>query len=57
MKNQEKIEAKDGLPVGIDSPSILMGFGEQVWKQNRAKSNQKSLKKVSKKYRKRCVLE
>ena len=45
MKNQSKIEAQDGSPLGIDFWWILVGFGSQVGVENRAKSDQKSIKK------------
>ena len=58
MKNQSKIEAQDGSPLGIDFWWILVGFGSQVGVENRAKSDQKSIKKrIEKVMKKRCVLE
>ena len=58
MKNQSKIEAQDGSPLGIDFWWILVGFGSQVGVENRAKSDQKSIKKrIEKMMKKRCVLE
>ena len=58
MKNQLKIEAQDGSPLGIDFWWILVGFGSQVGVENRAKSDQKSIKKrIEKKMKKKCVLE
>ena len=58
MKNQSKIEAQDGSPLGIDFWWILMGFGKQVERENRAKSEQKSIKKrIEKLMKKKCVLE
>ena len=58
IKNQSKIEAQDGSPLGIDFWWILMGFGSQVGVENRAKSDQKSIKKrIEKMMKKRCVLE
>ena len=38
MKNQLKIEAQDGSPLGIDFKLILVVFGKQVGVENRAKS-------------------
>ena len=40
-KNRLKIEAQDGLPLGIDFWWILMGFGKQVGTQNRIKIDRK----------------
>ena len=58
IKNQSKIEAQDGSPLGIDFLWILVGFGSQVGVENRAKSDQKSIKKrIEKIMKKRCVLE
>ena len=58
MKNQSKIEAQNGSPLGIDFWWILVGFGSQVGVENRAKSDQKSIKKrIEKMMKKRCVLE
>ena len=44
IKNQSKIEAQDGSPLGIDFWWILVGFGTQVGRENRAKSEQKAIK-------------
>ena len=58
MKNQLKIEAQDGSPLGVDFWWILVSFGKQVGRENRAKSDQKSIKKrIEKMMKKRCVLE
>ena len=58
MKNQSKIEAQDGSPLGIDFWWILVGFGSQVGVENRAKSDQKSIKKrIEKIMKKRCIME
>ena len=58
IKNRSKIEAQDGSPLGIDFWWILVGFGSQVGVENRAKSDQKSIKKrIEKMIKKRCVLE
>ena len=52
------MEAQDGSPLGIDFWWILVGFGSQVGVENRAKSDQKSIKKrIEKIMKKRCVLE
>ena len=58
IKNRSKIEAQDEWPLGIDFWWILVGFGKQVGVENRAKSDQKSIKKrIEKMMKKRCVLE
>ena len=58
IKNRSKIEAQDEWPLGIDFWWILVGFGSQVGVENRAKSDQKSIKKrIEKMMKKRCVLE
>ena len=58
IKNRSKIEAQDEWPLGIDFWWILVGFGSQVGRKNRAKSDQKSIKKrIEKMMKKRCVLE
>ena len=58
MKNQSKIDAQDGSPLGIDFWWILVDLGSQVEVENRAKSDQKSIKKrIEKIMKKRCVLE
>ena len=44
IKNQSKIEAQDGSPLGIDFWWILVGFGSQVGVETRAKSDQKFTK-------------
>ena len=49
LKNQSKIEAQDGLPLGIDFWWILVGFGNQFGVENRATSDQKSIKKTNRK--------
>ena len=41
IKNQSKIEAQDGWPLGIDFWWILMGFGKQVGTQNLIKIDRK----------------
>ena len=45
IKNRSKIEAQDGLPLGIDFWWILVGFGKQVGLENRTKSEKKSIEK------------
>ena len=58
IKNRSKIEAQDEWPLGIDFLWILVGFGNQVGVENRAKSDQKSIKKrIEKMMKKRCVLK
>ena len=58
VKNQSKIEAQDEWPLGVDFWWILVGFGSQVGVENRAKSDQKSIKKrIEKMMKKRCMLE
>ena len=57
-KIDQKIEAQDEWPLGIDFWWILVGFGNQVGVENRAKSDQTSIKKrIEKIMKKRCVLE
>ena len=46
IRNPSKIEAQDGMPLGIDSGRIFVGFGKQVGRENRAKIDQKSIKKT-----------
>ena len=58
MKNQSKIEAQDGSPLGIDFFVDFGGFWEPSWLENRAKSDQQIIKKrIEKIMKKRCVLE
>ena len=58
IKNRSKIEAQDGLPLGIDFWWILVDFGRQVGVEKRAKSEQKSIKKrIEKMMKKMSVLE
>ena len=46
------------MPLGIDFSSILSGFGRQVGRENRAKSEENSiLKGIKKMMKKKCVLE
>ena len=49
IKNGTKIEVQDGLPLGIDFWWILVSSGRQVGVENRAKSEQKSIKKTHRK--------
>ena len=57
-KTRSKIEAQDGLPLGIDFWWILVDFGRQVGVEKRAKSKQKSSKKrIEKMMKKMSVLE
>ena len=57
-KNRSKIEAQDGLPLGIDFWWILVGLGRRVGVENRTKSEKKSIEKhIEKMMKKRCVLE
>ena len=56
-KNRSKIEAQDGWPLGIDFWWILMGFGRQVGRENRAKIGQQSIQKgIEKMIKKRVRL-
>ena len=58
IKNRTKLEAQDGLPLGIDFLYFLVGFGRQVGVENRAKSDQKSIeKRIEKMMKKKCFLE
>ena len=58
MKNQSKIEAQDGSPLGIGFWRILVGFGSQVGVENRAKSDQESItKRIEKIMKKRYVFK
>ena len=57
IKNRLKIEVNFGRHLGIDFLLILVGLGKQVGRENRAKSDQKSIKKrIEKMMKKRCVL-
>ena len=57
-KNQSKIEAQDGSPLGIDFWWIWVVFGRQVGREHRAKSEQTSIqKRIEKMLKNMCVLE
>ena len=44
IKNRSKFEVQVRVPLGIDFSSILGGFGRQVGRENRTKSEQKGIR-------------